>query len=119
MKISICYSEIDLDRVTPISNEVGVSYSFMDGKSPFFKSVQELMDYYNHCKLKIKHWAIIPNNKGKDAPFLFIYEHLIAICEHTTNSGYNANKGEVLSTDEYYIYSIKAKAWNGKEGFDL
>ena len=48
---------------------------------------------------------------------LAIYVHVVALNDHTTTSGYDAKKGEVLSIDEYFIYDFNNKCWNDDPKF--
>lgn len=116
MEICICAHIIDVNNTSATENvNIGRTYNFMECNSPYFATNKELMEWYKSQPIEMKLKAI---SKVNNKPYLFVYSHDVAINDFDMN-GYKASKGEILSTDECYIYSFTAKCWNGHPNFDL
>lgn len=115
MNINLVTNSIDLNKVTKSETipNVGYSYNFMHGDSPYFKSTRLLMQYYSVLSSRLRSNHIYTG----EFRLLSIYSHAVALTDHTTPAGYPAKQGEVLSIDEMFIYDFNNKCWNDDDNF--
>jgi len=115
MNINLVSNTIGLDKVTKSETipNVGYSYNFMQGNSPYFKDTRLLMQYYSVLSSKLRKNHI---HTG-EFRLLTIYTHAVALVDHTTPAGYKAKQGEVLSIDEYMLYDFDNQCWNDSDDF--
>jgi hypothetical protein len=118
VQIGLTAEVIDTSKIVKKSKDgrFGTVYNIMEGNSPYFPTVDELMDYYNNLEMlkKLKHITHDGRN-GKN--YLYVYNHSVVLIEHTSDWGYHFQKGEVTSTDEAYVYCLSNRKWHFEEGF--
>ena len=76
MNITTMGCQILQEKQYRIDGNTGLSFSFMEGNSPFFKTSQELADYYNNLPNKNKFKHITKSNGDM---LLVTYYHCIAL----------------------------------------
>lgn len=101
--ISIHSDIVPVDLLSQL--EQPVVYSTMHPiKSPYFKTAKEVDAWYNnlphHSKMEFF-------NTG----MYCIYQHDVELAPQTYSHGYTSKYGEILSTDECYIYDFKERRW--------
>ena len=85
--------------------KISIGYSTMyPVKSPILPDQQSVVEWFNHASNEIKRQFQLNG-------CLCIYEHVIANQVVTLSHGYQAQKGEILSTDESWGFDWTPRGW--------
>lgn len=86
-------------------------YSTMNPiQSPYFLTYEEIILWFNSL-------PFMDRMKFTEKDHLFIYSHYVNLHDQVLPHGYKAKAGEILSTDEAYVYQFSTKKWHWEDGF--
>lgn len=108
MKVVIVSQQVPVELLD-MEQKYSTVYSTMAPvKSPYFKTRDEVHDWYNNLPMQEKMIFV-------KAGYFAIYFHQVANTDMDMDFDgkvyYHAKQGEVLSTDESAVYDFKGKTW--------